>query len=144
MNILLNTPTHKIRSEGVLFTDNRTEYNIENLTITVNGAQASNSVTGDYIADIDDTVQVSATLLGQEDLSYPNVVLKLPVLRYGNGSPTDDEIYWNATIVNNQFTVTGKFPRSGDWKFTQERINLALQRAGLGWKINIKDTSFLV
>lgn len=144
MNTLLDTPTHKILTEGSPVIDSRTSLPIGNVTILVNGENASQSLTGDYVADIQDTIEVTAEIRYGQDISYPNAVLKMPVVRYSNGSPTDDEIYWNTTILNGVMKATGAFPRSGDWKFVTERINSALQRAGADWKIEMNDQTILV
>ena len=102
------------------------------------------ALTGDYVADINDNVEIQATLENGTVIDYPGAVLKMPITRHSDGKATDDEIYWNATILEGVMTATGSFPRSGDWKFVVSRINDALEKVGAEWKMSASDVTFLV
>lgn len=144
MNTIMETSTHKIMSEGDIIKDDRIKYNIQSLTLSVNSNTASKSISGDYVANIGDEVSIFATMQDAEQINYPGAIMKLPIVRYADDKPTDDEIYWNATIENGLMTASGTFPRSGDWKFSVNRINQALQRSGIEWKIQYNDVSILI
>lgn len=144
LNTIFRTETHIIKSEGVLLSDNRTEYSIESLSLAVNAKSAQKSIGGDYIASIGDSVAIYATIKDGGEINHPGAIMKLPVVRYADNVPTDDEIYWDTTIENGLMTATGSFPRSGAWVFSAQRINQALQRSGIDWKITSNDITFLI
>lgn len=123
---------------------NTTTYPVINLFVTVASNPATTTYTGDYNANIDDTIQITGTLDGGSLINYGSTILKLPVVRCADGKPTDKEIYFNATVVNGVLTATGSFPTGGHWCFDIERINRAIDRAGNGWYLSHNDINFLV
>ena len=132
-----------IKSAGLPYVDTRTVYTAEN-SVQVNGVTAPVSVGGDYMADVGDTVTVTSTITGDGVIDYGDAVLKVPVTRYADNAPTDDEVYFKATIKNNVMVATGSFTRSGDWQLTAERLNSALERIGAEWKVASQPLSIIV
>ena len=55
-----------------------------------------------------------------------------------------DQIYMDATITGGHLVATGKFPSSGDWRLTQDRLNQSLANIGQQWAINFDGMSFLI
>lgn len=119
-------------------------YELSSVTVQVKGAPAATSLSGDFIANIGDTISISAILVGGVLITYPESILKLPVTRYADDMPTTDEIYFTATIVDGTILATGVLPRSGDWKVTIDRTNRALYRANIGWEMSGDDVEVLV
>ena len=132
-----------IRSAGLPCVDTRTIYTAEN-SVQVNGVTAPVSIGGDYMADVGDAVTITSTLTGDGVINYGDAILKVPVTRYADNAPTDDEVYFKATIKNNIMEATGSFSRSGDWQLTAERLNFALERIGADWKVVSKPLSIIV
>lgn len=132
-----------IKSAGLPYVDTRTVYTAEN-SVQVNGVTAPVSVGGDYMADVGDTVTVTSTITGDGVIDYGDAILKVPVARYADNAPTDDEVYFKATIKNNVMVATGSFTRSGDWQLTAERLNSALERIGAEWKVASQPLSIIV
>ena len=132
-----------IKSAGLLYVDTRTVYTAEN-SVQVNGVSASASIGGDYMADVGDAVTITSTLTGDGVIDYGDAALKVPVTRYADNAPTDDELYFKATIKNNVMVATGSFTRSGDWQLTADRLNSALERIGADWKVASKPLSIIV
>ena len=95
-----------IKSAGLLYVDTRTVYTAEN-SVQVNGVSASASIGGDYMADVGDAVTITSTLTGDGVIDYGDAALKVPVTRYADNAPTDDELYFKATIKNNVMVATG-------------------------------------
>lgn len=144
LNVIFDNGTHKIESAGVAYEDNRTEYQSSTPVVTVNGAPAQVSLSGDYTAEIGDAVVITTALVDGSVISYPGAVLKMPIVRHADGLPTDDEIYFSATIIDGLMTASGSLPRSGDWKCLTTRINDALMRVGANWKIKADNVTVLV
>lgn len=119
-------------------------YQIQNLTVTTGGTAADFTLSGDYVADIDENIVISCELIGGGSVTYPGAIIKLPVVRHANGKPTDDEIYFNASIIDGTLTTSGSIPRSGDWKLLKSRINEALDRINANWHLDADDLGFLV
>jgi hypothetical protein len=121
-----------------------TIYEIESLTVTTSGTPAETALTGDYVSNIDEAIAINCVLVGGMSVTYPGAVIKLPVVRHSDGRPTDDEIYFSATIIDGVLNATGSIGRSGDWKLLTSRINKSLDRINAGWHINADDIGFLV
>lgn len=122
-----------------------TEYAILNLAITVGGSAAVTTYTGDYDASVGDAIQITGTLENGSAINYGTSILKLPVvLRFDDGKRNEDEIYFNATVVNGVLTANGSFPRGGKWVFDIPRINSAIDGAGNGWHLSHDNITFLV
>ena len=132
-----------IKSAGLPYVDTRIVYTADN-SVQVNGVSAPVSIGGDYMADVGDAVTITATLTGEGVIDYGDAVLKVPVTRHADNEPTDDEVYFKATIKNNVMVATGSFTRSGDWQLTAERLNSALERIGADWKVADKPLSIIV
>lgn len=132
-----------IKSAGLPYVDTRTMYTAEN-SVQVNGVSSPVSIGGDYMADVGDDVTITSTLIGDGVIDYGGATLKVPVTRYADNAPTDDEVYFKATIKNNVMVATGSFTRSGDWQLTAERFNAALERIGADWKVAAKPLSIIV
>lgn len=124
--------------------DDKTEYTCINLAVTTEGSAAILSLSGDFIADIGDSIVVACDLDEGSLETYPGAVLKLPVTRYADDNPTDDEVYFNASIIDGTLTATGTLPRSGNWKIKSERVNRSLGRIGLSWILAQTSISILV
>lgn len=145
LNTIFDNGQHKIESAGTLYTGfSGTTYAIENLAVTTSGIAASTSLVGDYVADIEEAIVVSCNLVGGGAVTYPGAIIKLPIVRHADGKPTDDEIYFNVSIVDGLLTASGSIPRSGDWKLLTSRINKALDRINAGWNISTSDIGILV
>lgn len=145
LNTIFDNGQHKIESAGTLYTGfSGTIYDIENLAVTTSGTATNTSLSGDYVADIDEAIVISCDLVGGSAVTYPGAIIKLPIVRHADGKPTDDEIYFNVTVIDGTLTASGTIPRSGDWKLLTVRINNALNRIGAGWNLNADDLGFLV
>lgn len=145
LNTIYENGAHKIETAGTLYTGFAGDiYGIENLAVTTNGTAARFTLSGDYVAEIDDDIVISCGLVDGSAVTYPGAVIKLPIVRHADNKPTDDEIYFNASIVDGTLTASGKIPRSGDWKLLTSRINKALDRINAGWHLSADDLGFLV
>lgn len=145
LNTIFDNGQHKIESAGTLYAGfTGTIYDIENLVVTTSGTTADWTLSGDYVADVDEAIVISCDLVGGSAVTYPSAIIKLPIVRHADGKPTDDEIYFNVTIIDGTLTASGTIPRSGDWKLLTVRINNALNRIGAGWNLNADDLGFLV
>lgn len=123
---------------------NTTTYPIINMQITVGGNAASTTYTGDFDAAINDSIQITGSLQGGSLINYGTAILKLPIVRYAGGKVTDDEIYFNATVVDGVINAQGSFPRSGKWSLVTKRVNESIDSAGNGWYLSHKRVNFLV
>lgn len=132
-----------IKSAGLPHVDTRIVYTAEN-SVQVNGVSAPVSIGGDYMADVGDAITITSTLTGDGVIDYGDATLKVPVTRYADNAPTDDEVYFKATIKSNVMVATGSFTRSGDWQLTADRLNYALERIGADWKISSTPLSIIV
>jgi hypothetical protein len=121
-----------------------TVYPVINLDVKTSGAAATIAYNGDYVANIGETVSIEGDLNGGGSIDYGAAIIKMPVVRHADGLPTDDEVYFNATIVSGHLTATGAFPRGGDWKIIAGRVNRSVDRAGNGWHLSAGDITFLV
>lgn len=121
-----------------------TTYPTTAATITVAGVAATTSLSGSNIADIDDTIVVTTVLTGGELITYPNAILKLPVVRCADNLPTNDEVYFTASIIDGVLSATGSLPRSGNWQIGIVRTNRSLSRIGADWEISGDDIGFIV
>ncbi len=119
-------------------------YPITTATITIAGQAAAAFLSGANLANADDVIILTTTLTGGELITYPNSILKLPVVRYADNIPTNDEKYFDATIIDGVLTATGSLPYSGNWKITIDRTNRSLSRINAGWEISGNDIGFIV
>lgn len=150
MQIVFDNGTHVIRvpdsAEFNKQTDNRTVVQINDSVIKINN-QVAQPVFGNYYCNKSDIIEMSGevTLNGvlQTTVGFP-VTLKMPIVRHANGSPTTDEEYFEAQIVDGIITINGAVDRSGDWKVLIERVNQALLRVGASFKFDSEDITFLV
>jgi hypothetical protein len=120
------------------------EYTVKNTEITLNGSVLS-PFNGIHFANIAEEIQITAEAHdenGVVDITIP-ISIKMPIVRYANGMPTDDEVYFNTTLQNGLFTINGSFQRSGDWKIVADRINKALQEIGAEFSLSGQNVTLI-
>ena len=121
-----------------------TIHKLSSVAVKVNAAKTKLSFSNDFIADVGDTVEITGILTGGSLVTYPGEALKLPIVRYADDRPTDDEVYFTTTIIRGNVVATGSFPRSGNWIITSSRANRSIKRANVGWEISGDDLGFIV
>ena len=121
-----------------------TVYELTNITVNVNAAPAGTALTGDYMAEVGDTIAINAELVNGAAVNYGAAIIKLPIVKFSDGRPTQEEIYFNATIQNGVMAASGVIQNSGDWKLVITRLNNALDRINAGWRLDASNIGILV
>lgn len=115
---------------------------LSGLLITRNGGLDVPSSGQKYYLDAGDTVEVTCTIEGGEAINAP--IIKLPITRHSDDTPTPEELYFTGSIVAGVMTVTGTFAMSSNYKALNDRCNRALDRMPANFHVSFETIDFLV
>ena len=101
-----------------------------------------------YATDIQ-PVLLQADIMGTDNngpfvvaINLPRSV-GLPLVRFANGAPTQEEVYLDTTIVNGHMAASGTLP-SGAWKLLPDRVNRALAEINAPFRLELPVVTFII
>lgn len=124
-------------------------FEITNEAVTINGLPVkgkqdvyNDGLAGDSFMAEADIVDGNGDVVAMINSTSP---LRLPMIKVIDGTSTVlDQVYMDASITNGHLVATGKFKDSGDWRLTEERLNLSLENIGQDWRVSFSGMSFLI
>jgi hypothetical protein len=123
-------------------------FSYANAQVTIAGNPSSVDAALHYASDTQQ-VSLAASIVGTDNngpyvapITLPGIV-GLPLVRYANGAPTNEEDYLQTTIVNGAVVSSGVL-RSGAWKLVPERVNQALAEIKAPFRLELPVVTFIV
>lgn len=91
------------------------------------------------------SADITGTSNGQSfivPITLPGTV-GLPMVRFANGQPTNEEVYLETSISNGHMVAYGTLP-SGAWKLVPDRVNRALAEINAPFRLDLSVVTFII